>query len=174
MRSTQQILRSVMDMQGDAQQALPVIPNNGNPMGANNMPHRRVPIAGGRMYDRSQPTNTGPLPPHMNPSPIPIPQRGGQPVSPEQVRGGQPRVPGNAGPLPPAAEGVQNKYPWLAPSAAMRNVRGFLDNKPLAGGRQFGNPEMVDPSMMPVMPQRPMGTQVDPANNPILLAPEYM
>ena len=48
MLSTQQVLQSLIDMQANAQQALPVIPNNGNPMGANNMPH-----------------NSGIVPPHM-------------------------------------------------------------------------------------------------------------
>lgn len=37
MISTQQILNGIVDMQARAQEALPVIPNNGNPMGAHNM-----------------------------------------------------------------------------------------------------------------------------------------
>ena len=51
MLSTQQILQSVIDMQANAQQALPVLPNNGNPMGANNMPH-----TGGMIQPRQQAT----------------------------------------------------------------------------------------------------------------------
>lgn len=39
MASTQQILSAVVDMQKTAQGNLPVIPNNGNPAGAYNMPH---------------------------------------------------------------------------------------------------------------------------------------
>ena len=38
MATTQQMLSAVNDMQVNAQAALPVIPNNGNPAGANNMP----------------------------------------------------------------------------------------------------------------------------------------
>lgn len=38
MSTTQQILQSMNDMQVNAQGALPVIPNNGNPGGAHNMP----------------------------------------------------------------------------------------------------------------------------------------
>lgn len=38
MMTTQQILQAMGSMQSDAQNALPVIPNNGNPGGANNMP----------------------------------------------------------------------------------------------------------------------------------------
>lgn len=52
--NTNSILTAVRDMQPNAQAALPVIPRNGNPQGANNMPQRG-------------PVNTGPLPPHMTP-----------------------------------------------------------------------------------------------------------
>lgn len=45
MISTQQILNNIVNMQRDTQQALPVIPNNGNPGGANNMPHTGTPVA---------------------------------------------------------------------------------------------------------------------------------
>lgn len=38
MASTQQILSVLTDMQRNAQASLPVIPNNGNPAGAYNMP----------------------------------------------------------------------------------------------------------------------------------------
>lgn len=41
--STQQILNGIINMQADAQQALPVIPNNGNPAGAYNMPQTTMP-----------------------------------------------------------------------------------------------------------------------------------
>lgn len=68
MLSTQQILQAVIDMQANAQQALPVIPNNGNPMGANNMPAARGSIlpqqpTGG--YDSS-----GIIPANAKPSPM--------------------------------------------------------------------------------------------------------
>jgi hypothetical protein len=39
MPNIQELLQAVLNMQSDAQGALPVIPNNGNPAGANNMPH---------------------------------------------------------------------------------------------------------------------------------------
>lgn len=38
MSSPQQILSSLLDMQKSAQGNLPVLPNNGNPAGAHNMP----------------------------------------------------------------------------------------------------------------------------------------
>lgn len=38
MAGTQELLQAVLNMQQNAQAALPVIPNNGNPRGANNMP----------------------------------------------------------------------------------------------------------------------------------------
>lgn len=38
MATTQQILSAISGLQENAQAALPVIPNNGNPGGANNMP----------------------------------------------------------------------------------------------------------------------------------------
>lgn len=37
--ATAQILQALSDMQSNAQSALPVTPNNGNPAGAYNMPH---------------------------------------------------------------------------------------------------------------------------------------
>lgn len=41
MASTQQILSALTDMQRNAQASLPVLPNNGNPAGAYNMPHSK-------------------------------------------------------------------------------------------------------------------------------------
>lgn len=64
MLSTPQILQSMIDMQANAQQALPVIPNNGNPAGANNMPHNR-----------------GVVPPHMQQSQQTPPTGGGLPAN---------------------------------------------------------------------------------------------
>lgn len=40
MATTQQILSAITGMQRNTQQALPVIPNNGNPGGAHNMPQQ--------------------------------------------------------------------------------------------------------------------------------------
>lgn len=40
MATTQQVLSAITNMQENAQAALPVIPNNGNPAGANNMPQQ--------------------------------------------------------------------------------------------------------------------------------------
>ena len=40
MATTQQILSAITGMQRNTQQANPVIPNNGNPGGANNMPQQ--------------------------------------------------------------------------------------------------------------------------------------
>lgn len=54
MINTNSVLSAVQDLQPNAQAALPVIPRNGNPQGANNMPS--VPPAAG---------NTGIVPPPM-------------------------------------------------------------------------------------------------------------
>lgn len=40
MINTHKVLNAVTSMQQNAQAALPVIPNNGNPQGAHNMPHQ--------------------------------------------------------------------------------------------------------------------------------------
>lgn len=46
MATTQQMLSAITGMQENAQAALPVIPNNGNPAGANNMPQQQAPSPG--------------------------------------------------------------------------------------------------------------------------------
>lgn len=43
MAGTQELLQAILNMQGAAQESLPVIPNNGNPGGANNMPTNQQP-----------------------------------------------------------------------------------------------------------------------------------
>lgn len=45
MATTQQMLSAVNNMQVNAQAALPIIPNNGNPAGAYNMPAQAQPAA---------------------------------------------------------------------------------------------------------------------------------
>lgn len=40
MASSHQVLQAIADMQREGQERLPVIPNNGNPAGAHNMPHQ--------------------------------------------------------------------------------------------------------------------------------------
>lgn len=45
MPSTSELLQAITGMQQNAQAALPVIPNNGNPQGANNMPASAAPAA---------------------------------------------------------------------------------------------------------------------------------
>lgn len=42
MPSTQQLLQAIGSMQQNTQASLPVIPNNGNPRGANNMPSNPI------------------------------------------------------------------------------------------------------------------------------------
>ena len=42
MATTQQILSAITGLQENAQAAVPVIPNNGNPGGANNMPQTQA------------------------------------------------------------------------------------------------------------------------------------
>ena len=74
--STQEILNGVINMQANAQQALPVIPNNGNPAGAYNMPmlpqHRAVgqpPVAAQPVVRQPQaPLPTPPQYPWLAPS----------------------------------------------------------------------------------------------------------
>lgn len=48
MASTQQILSAITGMQADAQEALPVHPNNGNPGGAYNMPVQKAEGGGSK------------------------------------------------------------------------------------------------------------------------------
>lgn len=73
MMNTNGILAAVQNIQPDAQAALPVIPNNGNPLGANNMPS--VPTSAPQEEpNQLQPTRPTPMPsqhyyPWMNPSP---------------------------------------------------------------------------------------------------------
>ena len=65
--STQQILNGVIDMQANAQQALPVIPNNGNPAGVYNMPIRAVsqPATPVAQPQTAVPHMARPLPPEV-------------------------------------------------------------------------------------------------------------
>lgn len=73
MLSTQQILQSLIDMPANAQQALPVLPNNGNPRGAFNMPHQGTPVPTTPVA--KQPGNTGIVPPHMRRPEISLAER---------------------------------------------------------------------------------------------------
>ena len=60
MATTQQMLSAITGMQENAQAALPVIPNNGNPAGANNMPQAQgqqaAPAASGPDLSWLQPS----------------------------------------------------------------------------------------------------------------------
>lgn len=60
MATTQQILSAITGLQENAQAAVPVIPNNGNPGGANNMP---------QMQDQAPVKPTGPDLSWLQPSP---------------------------------------------------------------------------------------------------------
>lgn len=100
MLSTQQILQAAIDMQRNAQQALPVIPNNGNPMGANNMP-QNIPRT--ILPQTQAPVHTG----GYDSSGInPAAGRGDVPASPTVER-----------------------FPWLKPSSSMDNIRRFLSER---------------------------------------------
>lgn len=52
MPSTQELLQAVTTMQANAQANLPVMPNNGNPRGAYNMPNGIAPIDPGQNQDQ--------------------------------------------------------------------------------------------------------------------------
>lgn len=45
MANSQQVLQAIASMQRDGQERLPIIPNNGNPAGAHNMPQQEPPTA---------------------------------------------------------------------------------------------------------------------------------
>lgn len=114
--STQEILNGVINMQANAQQALPVIPNNGNPAGAYNMP-----------------------------------------VTPQPVAVGQPAVPAPMARQPAPLSPIQNKYPWLAPSPSVDNMRSLLESR----RTRFQQPVQEMPqtaeirnSQLPILPLR--------------------
>lgn len=114
--STQEILNGVINMQANAQQALPVIPNNGNPAGAYNMP-----------------------------------------VTPQPVAVGQPAVPTPMVRQPAPLSPIQNKYPWLAPSPSVDNMRSLLESR----RTRFQQPVQEMPqtaeirnSQLPILPLR--------------------
>ena len=139
MLSTQQVLQSLIDMQANAQQALPVIPNNGNPRGANNMPRtggalppRQGPSTGGVMLPQQQPAgggydSSGIIPPHMR----------------QQS---------------PMAE----RYPWLKQSASMDNIRNYLNNRRGIFQQRRQQPATQPPTFTGV-------AQVEPVERPISL-----
>ena len=144
MLSTQQILQSVMDMQANAQQALPVIPNNGNPAGANNMPHnnttplpmrRRAPNPSGG-YDGS-----GIIPPHMRQQ------------TPGQGQGST----------------MAERYPWLKPSSSMDNIRGYLSSRRGMFGQRpnMGQPNHPQPMPQPQQQGQGITMAVDPSLHPV-------
>lgn len=60
MLNIQELLAAITDMQRNAQQNLPVIPNNGNPAGAYNMPQAAQPVAPTQpqVMDYSQPSSS--------------------------------------------------------------------------------------------------------------------
>lgn len=137
MLSTQQVLQSLIDMQANAQQALPVIPNNGNPMGANNMPR-----------------NTGIVPPRTRQA------QGGGGYDSSGINPGAatPRTTGQSSPM-------AERYPWLKQSASMDNIRNYLNTRrgmfqqqpaaqpqPVASQPQ----QPVTPVNLPVVPLRGM------------------
>ena len=150
MYSTQQAMQSAIDLQANAQEALPILPNNGNPAGANNMPFMKrqlgqppMPTGG---YDGS-----GIIPPHMRQQP------------------GQPPAAGRQNPM-------LERYPWLKPTSSMDNIREWLSSRRGKFGQQPQQPQPqlpqlphqptipsggiismpVDPSLYPTMPAIPV------------------
>jgi hypothetical protein len=70
MATSQELLQALTNMQQNAQSNLPVIPNNGNPRGANNMPGMAESEPDGRLPPpNGRPANGGHFYPWMNPSP---------------------------------------------------------------------------------------------------------
>lgn len=61
------VLGAVTTMQQNAQSALPVIPNNGNPAGAYNMPHQQAPVSSAPVTQ--QPAASPYFYPWLGPSP---------------------------------------------------------------------------------------------------------
>lgn len=62
MSTMQSALSRIFDIQRNAQANVPVLPNNGNPAGAYNMPYSQAPQGAGLANP-----NTGAMPPHMRP-----------------------------------------------------------------------------------------------------------
>lgn len=71
MATSQELLQALTNMQQNAQSNLPVIPNNGNPRGANNMPGIDQRVLGNTPGQQPNPQNKqqGHFYPWMNPSP---------------------------------------------------------------------------------------------------------
>jgi len=141
MLSTQQVLQSLIDMQANAQQALPVIPNNGNPMGANNMPR-----------------NTGIVPPHMRQS-----QSGGYDgsgINPQANR------PGASSPMAERYPWLKQSASMDNIRSYLNNRRGMFQprqqqqvptqpQRPVLAGYSRERPPMIeDPISLPVVPVR--------------------
>lgn len=143
MLSTQQVLQSLIDMQANAQRALPVIPNNGNPMGANNMPR-----TGGIIPPKQQPSTTGGydssgiIPPHMR------------------------QQPGQVSTQNPMLE----RYPWLKPTSSMDNIRNYLTSRRGRFGQQPQQPQLPQLPHQPTLPGGIISSPVDPSLYPTLPA----
>lgn len=153
MPTTQEILQALSGMQQNAQANVPVIPNNGNPAGAYNMPYQQT--------NNGQPNTLPPVSgqpdqghyyPWMNPSPMLEAVRhlfGNGGAMPNQTNG----VPGNTGIVPPNMQtggngqvqpvitgggmqtgGPDHPYPVL-PTGLPGHRYGVMNHM----GRQFNN-----------------------------------
>lgn len=140
MSIVEQLVHALVGMQGNAQAALPVVPNNGNPAGANNMPHNGSPDAGGPMpgagvRDWSKPSASMDNIRQMLDRPI---YRAGG------LQGYEGPRPGSQEWLDARAHGQHPIMDWL------RTHRGMDEDVPMPG-----NTGIVPPNMMPApMPQK--------------------
>lgn len=137
MATSQELLQALTNMQQNAQSNLPVIPNNGNPRGANNMPSMDGNEAAGR-GPMQRPQQGGHFYPWMNPSPsVDIIQQllagtgGGAQVmpaaTPANVNTGGGLPPVNTGVVPPvmpnggqASQQNDLRFRTILPRAMMR------------------------------------------------------
>jgi hypothetical protein len=115
-------------LQQDAQANVPVIPNNGNPAGAFNMPHRP------------------PMPTQMQPTPVVAP------IQSTQTQALPMPTP------PATSVPAQNKYfyPWMNPSPAMQQVYQMLGQRrgQMMGENTMDQPQMDPLRREMILPQR--------------------
>ncbi len=157
MPSTQELLQAITGMQQNAQAALPVIPNNGNPQGANNMPSNPDATAPDTtatspyFYDWMKPSPAVDLIHKMLSAPLQPPINGGvmaPPVQLDPTKGAGVVAPpsDHLGPVMPA-----RNHAWRDARLAARQDGDFMN--PLMQER-LQRPEQQQVGY-PIMPYRP-------------------
>lgn len=171
MPSTQELLQAITGMQQNAQAALPVIPNNGNPRGANNMPASDVPsqslpqVPGADKYPWLAPSDNMQLIRDMLNRPIAqantgiVPPAGNTYGSTQGNPYEQPRpmAPPMAQPLQPSAQPVIPTS--LNPRQQMRAEGDWANIHKLGQRQGIANPEYGQElmSQVPTIPLRGQG-----------------